>query len=283
MPSKSNRNPITRSTTPGKQTAKKPTPLGTDMALTMSRTERGPLSLTYWDLWFSLVANADFGASLDQLATHLKGRDRRIRILDRDSLERMLAHLRDLQKRLSGAGIGVGEVISKAGNLVKSESRRAWARVLDQPPRQQEWSDAMLHLPRQWRYAQALYGRWPQFPVSPGLYAEKMRSRFKVDGFYTENQSFTVARRLDRFVERAQKLLAAARHAEAQALLRAFMAVVLDVIEIADDSFGCIGESFDQGFRAYLEIPLEKAGIEDQLFFSDLLDFSDLGGLRIHR
>ena len=60
---------------------------------------------------------------------------------------------------------------------------------------------------------------------------------------------------------------------EALALLRAWLTVVIQVIEMADDSCGCIGDSFDQGFRAYLKIPLEKTGIEDAVFFPDLLDF----------
>jgi hypothetical protein len=100
-----------------------------------------------------------------------------------------------------------------------------------------------------------------------------MRSRFKLDGFYTENQSFKVARRLGSFVERAEKLLAADRHAPAQALLRAWMTVVIDVIEMADDSCGCIGDSFGEGFRVYLDIDLQRTRINEDVFFPDLLDF----------
>ncbi len=271
MPAGNDRKPTSRAAKKP-QTPKKPTPVGTDVAFALPGTGGEALNLTYWDVWFALLADADFGGSLDRLAAHMKEKNR-TNFWGRDSLERTLVHLRDIQRRLSQAGVGVAEVVAKAGDLAKSESRRARNHILEKPPGEREWSAAMQRLPpRQWRYAQALRGRWPQFPVLPEPYAEKMRSRFK-RGFYTEDQSFAVARRLDGFVERAEKLLAADRHARAQALLRAWMTVVVELMEIADDSYGCIGESFGRGFRVYLDIDLQKTGIEDRVFFPDLLDF----------
>jgi len=129
-------------------------------------------NLTYWDLWFALIAEADFGGSLDRLAAHMKEKRRGGLAWGRDSLERMLAHLRDLQRRLLQAGIGVTDLVSKAGDMVKSEAKRARNQILDKPAAQGEWSEAMSHPPRQWRYARAMRGRWPQFPVSPQPYAD---------------------------------------------------------------------------------------------------------------
>jgi hypothetical protein len=40
---------------------------------------------------------------------------------------------------------------------------------------------------------------------------------------------------------------------------------------VADDSYGSLGDSFHDGFAKYLEIPLAKTGIEDTVFFHDLL------------
>ena len=61
--------------------------------------------------------------------------------------------------------------------------------------------------------------------------------------------------------------------AQAQALLRSLMTVIIELIEKADDSFGVIGTSFDEGFTAYLKIPLDQTGIDERVFFTDLLDF----------
>ncbi len=41
----------------------------------------------------------------------------------------------------------------------------------------------------------------------------------------------------------------------------------------ADDSFGSIGTSFNEGFAVYLKISPEQTGIDDAVFFPDLLDF----------
>ena len=188
-------------------------------------------------------------------------------------MERKLSHLRDLEKRLVETDVSVSDAVSAAGDVVKSEARRARSNFLERSLRQREWSEAMRRPPRERRYAHALYGHWPRFPVSPKPYADKMRSRFGTTEFYTENQSFKVSDRLDRLACRADRLLTSERYAEALALLRAWLTVVIEVIEMADDSCGCIGDSFDLGFRAYLKIPLEKTGIEDAVFFPDLLDF----------
>jgi hypothetical protein len=112
-----------------------------------------------------------------------------------------------------------------------------------------------------------------RFPVSPEPFAAEVWSKFKTTGFYSENASFGVARKLDRFLERADKLLKKGRYAEAQALLRAWITVVIELIEMADDSFGRIGDSFGAGFKTYLGIPLAETGIEEPVFFADLLDF----------
>jgi len=52
-------------------------PIGTDVAFAMPGTGKEASNLTYWDVWFALVADADFGGSLDQLAAHMKEKNRR--------------------------------------------------------------------------------------------------------------------------------------------------------------------------------------------------------------
>src|ERR1700756_5106450 len=85
--------------------------------------------------------------------------------------------------------------------------------------------------------------------------------------------SFRIARTLDRFAEKAAKLLEAGTAAQAQALLRGWMTVIVELMEQAGDSGGSIAMSFDEGVRAYLQIPLEQTGIDESVFFPDLLDF----------
>src|SRR4051794_1926698 len=253
-----------------RQSARKPVPLGTDPAVTLPAARGGPLPLTYWDLWFALVAAKDCGGDLGRLAERLAG-GKTVLSLGRESAERKRNHLRDLQARLAAAGRTVGDVLTAAGELSRTELGRARRRVLEPTEREREWSEAMRQTPRKRRYAQALRGAWPLFPVSPEPYATQIGSQFKTTGVYSENASFGVARKLDRFLDRADKLLAAGRGPEAQALLRAWLTVVIELMERADDSYGCIGDSFHRGFATYLSISPARTGIEEEVFLSDLL------------
>src|SRR4029453_9302261 len=44
------------------------------------------------------------------------------------------------------------------------------------------------------------------------------------------------------------------------AILRAFLTVVIELMEVADDSFGCLGDSFRNGFAQYLATLLLDSG-----------------------
>ncbi len=252
-----------------KPAPRKPTPLGTDPALSLSVEAGGTLPLSYWDLWFVLVAAQEYGGDLARLTEHL--------LEEKDSLshgrrsaERKLSHVRELQKRLKASGRTVDDVLAIAGELGRTELRRARQRVLEPTEREREWSEAMRQTPRRRRLEHALRGSWPLFPVSPQPDAAKISSQFKKD-FYGENASFGVARKLDLVLERADKLLAEDQQAEAQALLRAWLTVVIELMPKVDDSFGCIGDSFRTGFATYLKIPLASTGIDEAVFFADLL------------
>ena len=149
--------------------------------------------------------------------------------------------------------------------------RRARQQVLEREPRASEWSEAMRHTPKQRHYAYALRGFWPCFPVSPASYAERLVAQFPTRRWFSENQSFGIARKLDTFVEAWPAMIHQGQYAQAQAMLRAFLTVVIELMKVADDSFGCIGDSFRDGFAKYLTMPLDETGIEATVFFHDLL------------
>ena len=256
----------------GPKPAKKPTPLGTDTAITLPVAKGKPILLTYWDLWFALVAVRDCGGDFVPLADRIKERKSFFSI-DRRAVERKRSHLRDLEKRLSDVGLTAEDVVAAAGDLARSEIRRARSRVLEHSEREREWSQAMRNTPRKRRFEHALRGFWPRFPASPEPYAEEIGSHFESRDFYPERASFGLSSTLDRYVVQANNLSKSGKSAEALALLRAWMTVVIELMSHADDSFGSIGMSFDDGFAAYLKIPLDGTGIDEDVFFPDLLDF----------
>jgi hypothetical protein len=256
----------------GRESMKKPTPLGTDPALTMPTSKGKALDLTFWDVWFALVAVRDYGGDFMRLADSLKTRKSFFSI-DHRAVERKRSHLRDLEGRLAAAGLSADDVVAAAGDLARSEIRRARSRVLEHSEREREWSEPMRDTPRKRRFEHALRGSWDRFPVSPGPYAKEIGSHFNPRTFYPVGTSFRLSDILDRYVKRAEALSKSGKYAEALALLRGWMTAVIDLMGHADDSFGSLGMSFDDGFAAYLKIPPDKAGIDEGVFFRDLLDF----------
>src|SRR5437588_10158541 len=87
---------------------KKTVPLGTDPAVTVPAAQGEPLALTYWDLWFALVAAKDCGGDLGRLAERLR-EEKAVLSFGREPAERKLSHLPGLQKRRAAAGRAGGD------------------------------------------------------------------------------------------------------------------------------------------------------------------------------
>lgn len=260
--------PTTDQSALSRAVVKKSTPVGRDCALVLPTASAQPLELSYWDLWFALVADADFDGSWDRFVAHLRwqknqGGSSRL-------VERKLSHLRELERRLRQANVEISAIVAQIDQL-PGELRRARNQVLTREPREYEWSDAMRHTPRQRRYAYALRGFWPCFPASPASYAARLASQFATRRWFSENQSFGLARKLDTFLDEVASVIQQDQYAQAQAMLRAFLTVVIELMEVADDSFGCLGDSFRDGFAKYLAIPRDETGIDATVFFHDLL------------
>ena len=267
MPARRSSTSTHRDATP-RLVGKKSTPMGPECALLLSAASEQALALSYWDVWFALVADADFDGSWDRFVAHLQwqkqqGGSRRL-------AERKLSHLRDLQRRLRQADVALSAIVAQI-DQVPVELRRARNQVLTREPREYAWSEAMRHTPRQRHYAHALRGFWPCFPVSPASYAERLASQFTTRRWFSENQSFGLARTLDTFLHDVASLIQHDKYAHAQAMLRAFLTVVIELMEVADDSDGCMGDNFHGGFATYLALPLHATGIEAMVFFHDLL------------
>lgn len=255
---------------------KRPVPVGTDTACMISRCGISiKLPISYWDLWFAIVAVDHYGEDLEGLAEHF--REKRAGFsgsTGRESANGKLSHLRDLQQRLREVGASVSDVIETAGpELVKQERRRSTGRVLKHNERRYERSFPMQRLPHERLYPAVLREHWPQFPISPEPYAERLGKRFNWDKFYGENASHGLARKFDSEAARAEKLLAKFALAEALAMLRSLMTVAVELTAIADDSFGAIGDSFQEAFELYLQLPWRASGIESEVFLCDLTDF----------
>jgi len=248
-------------------------PYGTDVAVKVKGKGRRLFAVSYWDLWMILLADRKFDADLDRLATEIRARRDRLGYmsLSREEWKGRLSHLRDLQRRLQAVDLDMGAVMAAAGSLVQQETRRAVRKVLEKAARQREWSDAMKWTPEKKGQDFALHGYWDDFPVSPQPHADRIAAHFSSRGFYTENQSFSVARRLDGYVAEGRELAAKGRHVEALALLRAVLTETIRVMGFADDSCGVIGDTFQEAFKEYLALNHPATGIDETVFLHDLL------------
>jgi hypothetical protein len=260
--------PATDRSVPSRAVVKKSTPVGRECALGLPAASGQALELSYWDLWFALVADADFAGSWERFVEHLRlqknqGGSSRL-------AERKLSHLRELERRLWQADVTISAIVAQVDQS-PVELRRARNQILTREPREDEWSDAMRHTPRQRHYAYALRGFWPCFPVSPASYAERLASQFHTRRWFSANQSFGLARKLDAFLDDVASLIPQAQYAQAHAMLRAFLTVVIELMAVADDSFGCLGDSFRDGFAKYLAMPRDETGMDATVFFHDLL------------
>ena len=255
----------------GSEAPKKPTIFGTDLALSLPTDQGTSLHLSYWDLWFALVAVMMHNGDMDRLADRIK--EEKGFFYDRRSIERKRCHIRDLKRRLDEAFIIPADIVRAAGDLAKTEKRRALKKVSESIHREREFSEPMRNTPRKRRFDHALRGYWDMFPVSPKSSAKTIGAHFRSKTFYSKNASFGIARTLDGYVEEAKKLLEAGKAAQAQAILRGWLTVIVELMEKVGDSFGSIWLSFDEGFAVYLKISPEQTGIDDAVFFPDLLDF----------
>lgn len=248
-------------------------PYGTDLAVKVKGKGRRLFAVSYWDLWMILLANRDFDAELDRLATEIRTQRDRLGYmsLSREEWKGRLSHLRDLQRRLQAVELDVATVVEAAGPLAQQEARRAGRKVLEKAARQREWSEAMKWTPEKKGQDFALHGYWDGFPVSPQPYADRIAANFSSRRFYTENQSFSVARCLDRYVTEGREFAAKGHHAEALALLRAVLTETIRIMGFTDDSCGVIGDTFQEAFREYLALNHPVTGIDETVFLHDLL------------
>lgn len=257
---------------------KPPVPVATDLALSLATAAGDTLTFSYWDVWYALLATERFEGDLERLAIEL--RQARGMFCSEDA-KRKLSHLRDLQQRLAKAGLGVSAIVAALpADLAKAERRRAFGRIIKHTQRSYELSEAMQTLPAERFCNIALRGLWAPFPVSPQPYYEQLGARFNWRRCYDEDASWDLAKKLDAATAAASKLEDKGKFPEALAALRATLTVAIELAQIADDSFGCIGQSFQMAFERYLAFPRQKAGIPSEGFLTDLLElliFEDYG------
>ena len=243
---------------------------GNDIYREIALPTGGTFVVTCWDVWFAIVLAADFASDWDKLADHLRQEVKTSYSFRRYATEGFLCHLHHLRQALAEAGLTVQDLLSNVEpDLLKRQKYKARQKILKDSPSDRDKSFWMLHTPRVEREARALRGYWPRFPVSPDPYAEQMERLFKPSGFYSEDQSFSLERKLSAFIERKE---ARASDAERCALYRAFLTVMLEQMDKVDDSYGVIGDLYGGVFDEYFRLDRSALGMPLADFMQDWLE-----------
>ncbi|MCK5801164.1 MAG: hypothetical protein KAI47_28445, partial [Deltaproteobacteria bacterium] len=223
----------------------------------------------YWDLWLLvLVARAEEGWKA--IRRDLKERHR-FDTMRRDS-EAKLSQVTDLRQRIERLGQTPRSVL---GDLIDDKKllTKARTKILDQTAGDRHKTRAMRETPREQLSRRALRGNWEGFPVSPSTFDSPLASIVGRRNFYPERASFGLAKKLEQQLCREEKRLKGAK-AEKLALYRAFLTVVVESMHRLDDSYGVIGDLYQEKLPTYLDMPWAKVGLTSEVYFRDFLEFA---------
>jgi hypothetical protein len=240
-------------------------------------TSRAGEEWTWWDLWCCVIAVRDHDGDLAALAEQIAGRIREGRsssmLYIRDSDDARLAQILDLTGRLNAVGLAPSDLADTAvlsDRKITSRARAkfkantnigegAYARTL-----------AMRDLPRCRLENRARFGHWHHFGVDPTAFYEQFVPTINRKGWTTERQTSRACHTLD---SRLGRLDGPRRSiAERLSLYRAFFTAAAELADIADDSWGQLGDLRTETWLAYLDIDWRSTGIAPEHYWQDICE-----------
>jgi hypothetical protein len=242
---------------------------GNDLFREIALANGETFTITNWDVWLIIVLTHDFAGDWDALIDHWRG-ELTTAVYRRDTTEGLLSHLLHLRPALAEAGLTASDILADIPPAVlKSQIPKARRKILKDSPADRDKSYWMIHTPRLDLQARALRGYWSRFPVSPAVFAEPLARLYKSSGFYSEDQSFGLERKLSEFIERSE---ARASDAEQLALYRAALTVLIEEMDRVDDSYGVIGDLYSGVFDHYTRLDRAALNMPIADFFQDLIE-----------
>lgn len=225
--------------------------------------------VTYWDLWFVMLQLAQFGGDWDKMIAYFRNQVE-TNLWKRDHAEGLLNHLRNLRQSLDRTGLTSQDILQDADPLfLKKQKPRAKRRILDLEFQEQEFSLWMIETPRKFCEARAMRGYWTWFPVSPLTFAADLAPIFQTGRYYLEKETFKLGHKLSDFLKKYQTRLDLPGQL---ALYRAFLTVVLENMGGVNDSYGVIGQLYEDVFKIYFQLDRSLIDLPLRTFFQDLLE-----------
>jgi REP element-mobilizing transposase RayT len=227
------------------------------------------ITITYWDLWIAIILVDQFDNDLDEMISALRSKAKTSSYAS-TRFEGLLNHIHLLHQILSEEDLHIADILVETdADFIKKQKPKARKKILEVGFQPQEKSIWMIDTPKKLREDQAMRGRWHLFPVDPHKYANGLERIYKSSGFYSRYQSSILENKLKKYIDKYQtKTLPP----ELFALYRAFLAVIVEKMNVVDDSDGVIGDLYGKVFEKYFLLDRNKLDMNPAYFFSDLIE-----------
>ncbi len=201
---------------------------------------------SWWDLWCCVIAVKDHDGDLTALAESIadKIRTERGPMFSSRSDDARLAQVLDLDQRLAAAGLDPGDLADRGVLRDRKITSRARAKFkANVPDGAYARTPAMLDLPRDRLERRARFGAWPEFPSDPAPFFDKFRptiERRECTERQTRRVTHTLSDTLGHLDGPKRSLT------DRLALYRAFYTAAAELADIADDSYGYLGDLWQE-------------------------------------
>jgi len=244
-------------------------PVGNDLYREIVLLDTSVFPVTYWHLWMALLLNTQFAGDWDALLAHFR-QETRATSWHRDQAEGAANHLILLCQSLEQAGLTPGSLFEDAEpDFLKKQKAKAKRKLLEFSFKEDEKSRWMIETPRWQCETRAMRGYWKHFPVSPLIFASELANIFLTGRYYLEEESFKLERKLSNFLNKKEARLDIPGQL---GLYRAFLTVVIEKMNGVDDSFGVIGDLYENVFEGYVQLDRTEINLPPQIYFQDLIE-----------
>jgi hypothetical protein len=222
------------------------------------------LEINYWDLWIIIILFEMFNGDWDELSNQTVNSK-----WGRENREGMLHHIKQLRRTYADNDFNVLEYYNDLDNsLVKKAKPKATKKIIDMGYVEKEKSVWMIKTPKKEKEYLAMRGHWDKFQVDPDMFAVEIERSFSKK-FCSKSQSLKLSDKLQNKIKKLEKKKSIS---ELLSLYRAYLTVILERIESVDDSFGVMGDSYQEVFEKYIYLDRSEISMSVDDFYNDLLE-----------
>jgi hypothetical protein len=221
------------------------------------------IEITYWNLWITIILFDMFDGDWDELAKSIVNST-----WGGSNKEGMLHHIQQLRRIYADNDFNALEYYNDLETaLIKKAKPKVKKKILEMGYQEKEKSLWMINTPKKEKEYSAMRGHWDTFQVDPEVFAVELERSFSKK-FCSKSQSLKLSEKLRKKIERLEKKSVP----KLLSLYRACLTVILERIESVDDSFGVIGELYEEVFIKYIYLDRSEASMSVDDFYNDILE-----------